>query len=386
MEYKFKHEELCCGCGLCSTACHANAIEMKQNSEGFLYPDVDENICVECGQCNEICSYNDAAVNAGKLPASAYVCRAKDTEILMSSASGGLFSVFADMFIENNGYVAGASFDRNMDVVHVICNSQSDAKALRSSKYVQSNIIDCFNKVADLLKNDKEVLFSGTPCQIAAITKYLKYNKVDTKNLTTCSIICHGVNSGLIWHKYLEFLSPVVGEPFAVNMRDKRFGSGYNMTVRGKKGVYEKKGTKDPFIMLFTKNLALRKSCFNCPMKNMKQISDLTIGDFHYAKKYYPQYCDGKGISVLLVNTEKGMKVFEKVSEKIEYKKTSLEKAAQPNLIGQIDKSFLEQRNIFFDVVNKKGFLKALSKYTEVGMKNHAIGAGKRLIKKLIGR
>ena len=386
MKYRFEHEDKCCGCGLCYASCPAKAIDMKQNAEGFLYPAADASLCIECGQCNEICSYGSKTVQAGNTPVSAYICRAEDEEILMGSASGGVFSVFAGGFVKNGGYVAGASFDSNMDVIHIIGNTDRDVKALRGSKYVQSSILSCYDAVAGLLENGGRILFSGTPCQIAAITGYLNFKKIDTGNLITCSIICHGVNSGRIWRDYLKFLSADIGEIRSVNMRDKRFGAGYNMTVRGTKGVYEKKGTEDPFIMLFTKNLALRKSCFNCPMKNLKQVSDLTIGDFHYAKKFYPQYCDGKGVSVLLVNTEKGAKLFDSVSEKFDYEKTSMEKAAQPNLIKQIDKSFLEQRNIFFDFVDKNGFAKALSEYTEVGFKNRVLGAGKRIIKKLIGR
>lgn len=273
-----------------------------------------------------------------------------------------------------------------MRVVHCRADKEDEIAPMHGSKYVQSRIDSEYCAIENDVKSEREILFCGTPCQIAAVNSYLRERKLVREKIVLCSIVCHGVNSPLIWQKYLNFIGEKTGKIQGVNMRDKQYGAGYNMTITGEKKTYHRKGDADPFIKIFTKNLALRRSCFHCPGKDIHQVSDITIGDFHYANKFYPEYCDGQGISVVLVNTKKGEKIFDLCLDELEYKLTTREKAMQPNLECQIPEEFENGRDKFFQHVHSLPFVDVLKRYTEVGAINRCVGGAKRLVKKIIGR
>ena len=286
--------------------------------------------------------------------------------------------------LQNNGSVYGASFDSLFMVRHTCAKTTEERNQQRGSKYVQSDINHIFKPINDDLNNGLQVLLTGTPCQIAAILGFLENRNTNMDKLITCDIICHGVCSPMIWEKYLEYIKERYGGIRNINFRDKKIGSGYNMTIDTTNALYQRHENQDPFIKIFELNYALRPSCFNCEMKTINRLGDITIGDFHKAKQYFPEYNDGSGISVVFINSEKGKNFFETTKGELEYKECVLEQAMQPNLYMQIE--LPKEREKFFDLISRKPFIYVMKKYTELGFKNYIFGSLKRVAKKILKR
>lgn len=192
------NKELCCGCGACYNSCPNKAIQMVEDQEGFLYPEINKTKCINCSICEKVCPIKNIKIEEDteliKLAA-----WSKNKEIRKSSSSGGIFYTIANYIIENSGVVCAAGFDENMNVVHKIISEKKQIKELQGSKYVQSDIGQCNREVKKLLEEGKKVLFVGTPCQVSGLLTMLgkKYN-----NLYLCDFICHGVPSPKVYKKY----------------------------------------------------------------------------------------------------------------------------------------------------------------------------------------
>ncbi len=372
-----KIKEECCGCGLCEQICPQKAISFEYDSEGFLYPKVNSEQCVNCGLCIKQCSF--VSPNAKVLEPDYYIARLKNESELLKSASGGLFAALSDYVLELGGRVYGATYDSDWKVVHIGGDNVETRDLMRDSKYVQSDIRTIYQDCLETLKTGRFVLFTGTPCQTSALRRFIEKTSINTDKLILCDLVCHGVGSPQIWSLYLTRLQRRIGRIVNIKTRNKSYGSGYNMTITGEKENYRRPGSADPYVSLFQQNCILRPSCFHCPMKNINRVGDLTIGDFQKAKQYYPQYYDGKGVSVALVNTEKGKKLLQKIQNRLNFQQVSKESAMQINLQGQI--GGYVQRNVFFKRLNSDSFETVLKKYTEVGLKNKCIGKTKRFIK-----
>lgn len=380
-----KEKNACCGCGLCATVCPVGAIKMVANEEGFLHPIVDKTVCVRCRKCVSICPFEEKfCIENGHKPYQAYIARSLDAEILKKSASGGLFTILSDEVLAEGGNIYGAVYDEDGSVCHICAKNTDERNRMRGSKYVQSNVTHIYEKMLKDLQSGRKVLFTGTPCQNVAVKAYLAEHNADCSNLILCDIICHGVSSSVVWKNYLSYVSTKTGKIISINTRDKKYGSGYNMTICGEKGKYRKKSSDDPFIRLFQLNLPLRSSCFDCPMKRLERVSDITIGDFQKAKTYFSEYADSKGVSVALVNSEKGKEYWELVCKKLDYKQSSMEAATQVNLYTQIESD--AARNRFFVEYQNEDFSHLLKKYTTLGIKNKLLYITKRTIKRIIGR
>lgn len=380
-----KEKDACCGCGACASVCPADAIVMKANEEGFLYPIVDEDKCIHCRRCIKTCAFESEYCDEHcNQPIQAYIARSTDEETLNHSASGGLFTVISDVILDRGGRVYGAAYDDEGSIHHICGQTSMQRDRMRGSKYVQSDTMQIFEAVRQDLQNGCEVLFTGTPCQTVALHSYLAKKGADRTKLFLCDIICHGVNSPEVWKQYLSFVSQKTGRITSINTRDKRYGSGYNMTISGEKGTYCKKGSDDPFIRLFQLNASLRSSCFACPMKRIERISDITIGDFQKAEKYFPEYADKKGVSVALINTQKGAALFDGIKDDLDFKESTMEAAMQVNLYTQIEDRSIRER--FFKKYKTEDFISLMKEYTTLGAKNKMLYLAKEIIKKLIGR
>ena len=219
----------CCGCTACSQVCPKHCITMQMDSEGFKYPHVDTSLCVECGLCEKVCPYLNKYPIPIKKPAS-FACKTKNDELREKSSSGGLFTVLAAKVIQEGGVVFGAKFDAEWNVVHGYSETEEGLAAFRGSKYVQSDLGNCFTEVKNFLKSERQVLFTGTPCQVAGLNHFLQ-KKYD--NLITVDFVCHCVPSPLVWKKYLEELC---GDTTikSVSFRDKSEGwARYGLAVTG---------------------------------------------------------------------------------------------------------------------------------------------------------
>lgn len=320
----------CCGCEACVQRCPKHCIELIEDVEGFPYPHIDEKNCVNCGACEKVCPVITQGVSRN--PTDIFAATNKNESIRYDSSSGGIFSLLATLVIEEGGVVFGAKFNEQYEVVHDYTESISGLSAFRGSKYVQSRIGNSFATAERFLKQNKEVLFSGTPCQIAGLRRFLRKNY---SNLVTVDFVCHGVPSPMVWRKYiLEKLRPkgVAGKNTVslslkdmpsiegISFRDKSNGwKKYGFSVRLKSALKADKNSVSPsvkeekiiyepydenaYLHGFIRNLFLRPSCYHCPSKSFKSGSDYTLADFWGASDFVQD--DDKGISLLFIHNNK---------------------------------------------------------------------------------
>lgn len=350
----------CCGCTACSNTCLHQAITMIPDSLGFLYPKVDEDKCINCGLCDNVCQFQDnyKRYDNFDIP-EVYQFRLDSDSELRKSQSGGAFFAIADKFINDGGVVYGAAFTGTWRVIHQKATDSQSLDKLRMSKYVQSDIRGIFPTIKDELKSGIRVLFSGTACQVAGLKSYVP--KRLHKNLFCIDIICHGVPSPKIWEDYLQYLqekrnSKIIRACF----RDKRFGwHGARESFLYENGHEEFRRTSN---YLYFSGLSMRESCSQCPYTNIKRVGDITVGDQWGIPKDSP-YEDDKGLSLILINSDKGKQLFENIEKNAE--RTSLKECMQPQL-KQPSKLHPDYQRFAYDY-ETKGFLYVAKKYGDLG-------------------
>lgn len=269
----------CCGCGACVSICPRQCIVLKKDdTEGFLYPEVDSSLCCHCDACERVCPMlND---NASLKPLYVIACRNEDKDVRISSSSGGIFSSLAEHIISKGGVVFGVRFSDDFGKA-IFCeiSNTSDISLLRGSKYMQAETTNIYTLVRERLHQERLVLFSGTPCQIRALRLYLGQD-AHSSLLYCVDIICHGVPSSEVWRRYLH---NVIGNqiPSHVSFRDKTTGwKNFSMVIKTPTEAYSCVHRDDLYMQSFLRNVNLRPSCYNCQTKNGRSGADLTIGDF----------------------------------------------------------------------------------------------------------
>lgn len=368
-------KNLCTGCGACCNVCPKKAIKMVEDSEGFKYPVIDKTKCINCKLCLKTCPVLNSKENHFNIKS--FACFNKNEQIRMNSSSGGIFSLIAEEVIKKKGMVFGAAFDNNYDVIHKYSNDISD---FRNSKYVQSDLKNTFKEAEKFLINGKYVLFTGTTCQIEGLKKFLKK---DYDKLYTQDIICHGVPSPKVWQQYLNYVSN--NERITdINFRNKDKGwQQYSLKIKLKGRTYNKDNQKDEFIMLFLNNLCLRKSCYNCAFKKDARNSDITLADFWGIDNILPDMNDDKGISLVLINSQKGAELFELIKNKIEYKEVDFKEAIKENSIINNSVKMPSKRDQFFTDLDVLSIDKLYKKYkpAKVTILRRVYNKIKRIIK-----
>lgn len=273
-----KEKKDCCGCGACANVCNHNAITMVPDVLGFLYPQVDAEKCIECGLCEKVCSFDEDYTKDQNLATPQFWgVRHKNKDIVCNSRSGGAFVAISDWILSKGGVIYGVGLDEQFCAVHKRAQTKNERDEFCGSKYVQSNLTDCFKHIKEDLKNGLIVLFTGTPCQTSAIRKYL--GEKLTEKLYLLDIICHGVPSPAIWKDNIRFIEHThKSKVSSVNFRNKiKYGWTNHVetyTINGK--IISSWAFTD----LFYKHLILRESCANCHFANLTRPSDITIGDF----------------------------------------------------------------------------------------------------------
>lgn len=339
----------CCGCEACAQRCAHNAISMKRDKEGFLYPIIDPNKCTKCDICEKVCPVINQKLPSE--PIKTYAAKNKDEIVRLQSSSGGIFTLLATKTINNGGVVFGAKFDEQWKVVHDYVETIEDLAKFRGSKYVQSRINDNYIKVEQFLKQGRQVLFSGTPCQIAGLKKYLI---IEYKNLICADIICHGVPSPMIWQKYKAQFE--LSYTSSISFRDKSNSwKTYEVVVsKDQKEVIRETVGQNVYMKIFLSDLCLRPSCAICPAKDGKSKSDITIADFWGIQHIHPEFDDDKGCNLVLINSEKGLNFFNKLEcDKIESDFNTAIKY-NPSYFKSVSEP--KYRQYFFDNFDKFGF------------------------------
>lgn len=372
----------CTGCSACYSICPKGAITMTSDVEGFKYPVVEESLCVDCGLCDSVCPIirRDCQDSFCEIPV-AYAAHYKDDEkTWYESASGGAFTAITDYVFNHNGIVYGATFNENMVVVHDSADNKVEALKFRDSKYVQSDINDCFKRIKKNLKNDKLVLFSGTPCQVAGLKDYLKK---DYGNLLTVDLICHCVPSPRVFEDYKKYIETKYNKKIVrICFKDKTLGWDKFQTPR----IYFNDGSNifnvddsKLWALIFYSHLAIRPSCHSCRFSNLKREGDMTIGDFWGVEKQHPEYRVPNGASLILINTDKGRKAFQEISDNLVYSLSDAVEALPDTLLYTTTPH--PKRNDFWNDYEKKSFKSVTNKYLDLGKKNEL----KRKVKRVLG-
>ena len=344
---------LCSGCGACAQICPRQCIIMKADSEGFLYPQADSGLCIECGRCEKVCHELHPYPQSSPLQ----VFAAINPDRQDHSSSGGVFSLLAERIIERGGVVFGARFDENWQVVIDWTDKQEGLQAFRGAKYVQSRTGDSFSKAEQFLGSGREVLFSGTHCQIAALRHYLGK---DYPKLLTVDCVCHGVPSPLVWDRYLDETVPSGRKSIeAIEFRNKESGwLNYSFRLKSKKGrSIDEIYTANPYMQAFLQNLSLRPSCHECRAKEGRSCADITLGDFWGVdEKRLPG--GSHGTSLLMVNTPKGLQAID--FEHLLFDQARLEEAIPFNSGLKISQPVHPHRERFFAQLSHTTSLTAL--------------------------
>ena len=305
----------CCGCSACAQRCPKQCISMQMDNEGFLYPQVDSRKCIDCHLCEKVCP----VINQydARTPLNVYAAKNSDDEVRHQSSSGGIFTLLAEQTIKDGGVVFGACWDKEWNVKHDYVDNISDLQKFRSSKYLQSVIGDSYLKTEQFLKTGRKVMFTGTPCQVAGLKHFLRK---EYDNLLAVEVICHSVPSPGVWQQYLttrlNTLRWEKSDIRNISFRDKKTGwKTYSFVIEKKDGnILTELSSKNAFMRGFLADLYTRPSCHACPAKQLRSGSDITLGDFWGIESLMPEIDDDKGVSAIIVNSDKGKQVLHNIN------------------------------------------------------------------------
>ena len=376
-------KEKCSGCGICSSVCPKKCISMKMDDEGFRYPEIDFSDCINCGKCQTICPVLNRPVQSPatevKDPAEPeiYASRTADKEVLEACSSGGIAFVIARYYLRMGYIVCGVRMtDDFSHAEHICISSENELHYLQGSKYIQSDAVAAYDYIGEILSNGGKVLFFGTPCQIAAV--YNRFQKY-LSNLVLIDLVCHGVPSQILWDKCREYVTQKYNASIEkVNFRSKEHGweqFGIKINMDNGKEYYSPKNKG--FIGLFTKNIFLRPACSECAFKGFDRCSDLTLGDFWGIEMVAPHYDKGRGVSLIMVNSQRGGELIRLIEDEIE-----LEKVECGNLFQYRNKSMIRSVHVPKGREQYMKDLKCLS-YEKLEKKYLSIGFMKRIKRKL---
>ena len=296
----------CCGCTACMSICPKSAIEMKADNHGFLAPVIDKEKCIQCDLCRKVCDFNREDIPFNTVIA-AYGMHHKEESVLRSSRSGGAFYMLAQQILNMSGIVWGAAFDDNLNVIHKEVRTSEELRTIQGSKYVQSNLKAAFNQIKKTLDSDRWVLFSGTACQVAGLLSYLNMQNVETTKLITCDIICQGVPSPEVFNNYKKYLE----EKYNDKLHDFNFRDPQRIGWKGHEESFTFKAKNKRYFSREYTNYYyyyMRESCFSCKYAGTHRPGDFSLGDFWSIDANYPYFYNEEGNSLILINTEKGLR------------------------------------------------------------------------------
>lgn len=296
---------LCTGCSACSAACPYSAISIVEDTRGFYHPQIDETKCVECGLCQNVCPANHDGAKELRRESIRVLAYQNSDEERTLSASGAAFWVLARYALDKGGVVYGACFDEDFRVVHNRCITIDEAQKCRGSKYSQSLTSAVLERVYDDLRQGLFVLYSGTPCQVAGLRSFLSKRHY-CGELVTCDLICHGVPSNRLFRDYIDFLEDKTGQKvvrYVHRPKDRGWGVHIEKAILEDGSALYGKLESNVWREIFYSNDALNPCCFRCPYTDISRVADFTLADFLGVDRVRKELNDGKGLSVVMVNS-----------------------------------------------------------------------------------
>lgn len=330
-------KDMCTGCMACIDKCAFGALKLEQNYNTYNVS-IQDDKCVNCGACHRICHNNTE--DEFKEPIGWLEGWANDSETRKNSSSGGFATAMMKGFIKNGGVVCSCVFEKG-DFIFKSIRNVSELSSFQGSKYVKSNPMGIYKEIESLLK-DKRVLFIGLPCQVAALKNYIPENNL--KNLYTVDLICHGTPSPLLLRKFLKEHGYDINSITEIRFRRK---TNFRLMDDKWEPIVDS-CIADCFSYSFLHGFNYTENCYSCKYARRQRISDLTIGDSWGTDKKEEKR---KGISLALVQTEKGNELLE-LSELALYE-ADASKAVAAN--HQLESPSVKDKRYvrFFEAVNK---------------------------------
>ena len=358
------NKKMCNGCGTCSLVCPKKCIKMVKDDEGFLYPVINKNECIKCGKCRNVCSnFNNKIVDNEK----AYGVLSNTSEHLELRSSGGVFILLAKYVINNGGIVFGVTYNNNLEVQHDYTENLDDVFKFSGSKYARSNLKNSYEKVKSFLQEDRYVLFTGTPCQISGLKKYLgkEYDK-----LILCDVICRANPSPKVFDMYLKNLEILNGKKIKkIFFRGKETGwRDANTIIEFEDG---KKIIDRVFVTAFGQDLMNRPSCSKCVFVSKRRISDITIGDLWGIDELWPEIDFEHGVSLVIVNSTKGKRIFNEIKPNMKYKEVDYDKACSFNYFKRLP-IYINRKKFFklikTEKINENNLIEMMDKFINLSI------------------
>lgn len=313
---------LCSGCGVCSLVCPKACISYEPDVLGSLYAKIDSKTCIDCGVCQKVCPIQQV-FDTQHIGNNAFAAYAKDENVRFRGSSGGMFETIGEWILKQNGSVFGARFDENLRLRMVEASTLDEVRKLTKSKYLQSDAAHIFPIIKARVKQGRTVLVCSTPCHISALKKYLE-SLNSAENLYLMDFFCHGVPSQDLFDRcinYIEHREGIKITSYEFRSKKKNGATPHYFTMGFRENGREKSKTglylNDPFYLGFQKYITLRDSCYRCPYGSGNHAGDITVGDFHNIDKYIKGINRFDGISTVIVNTDRGQKLWENISDSL---------------------------------------------------------------------
>ena len=356
--------DLCTGCMACLNVCPKNAISCVENDLGFIIPSIDNSICVNCGLCEKTCILNNDFVDSSPIQNTIALVH-KNKDVLKKSTSGGAFTAISDIVLKQNGVIVGAFMDDEFSVYHVVTKDPLVRDKMRGSKYVQSNVNECYREIRKQLELGVSVLFVGTPCQVHGLRQFLKK---DYDLLYVVDILCHGVPNNRMLKDHISYISRLEkSEIVDYHFRTKRFGR--RNSIQEYKLFDSNKFTTtidaQEYASFFRQSLSLRPSCRVCRYRSSYRFGDLSIGDYWGTTGVLN---NGKtGMSLICINTQKGKRLVDSI-ENVDYLELDKEAITSRPEFNAPSSSNQDKYKLFWDNYRKFGYQRLVTQYFHVSI------------------